>query len=123
MSLKSAVEEILESQQRSLSWLASEMDKTFTGLKMSLVNESIKYNDLKKMVQILNVPISILFEGSKHIQKIKGSYNNQAGSDMMLNEPAVEYKKQEADGLRKQVAILESQLKDKDKIIELLSRK
>lgn len=122
MSLKETVEKILEEQQRSLSWLATEMGKTFTGLKMSLVNESIKYADLKKMVDILNIPITILFDGSTS-QKIKGNYNNQAGTSMLLNDPEVKYKKIEVDGLKKQIQLLESKLVDKDKIIELLTKK
>jgi len=75
------------------------------------------------MITILETPIQFFFEGDHTTQKIKGSYNNQAGTSMMFNDPEGEYKKQEADGLRKQVAILESQIKDKDKIIELLSNK
>ncbi len=92
MSLKSTVDKILDSQQRSLSWLADEMDKTFTGFKMSLVNESIKYSDLKKMVQILNVPISILFEAPKSVQKIYGDHNTQAFNSM-IGEPDVATRK------------------------------
>jgi hypothetical protein len=122
MGLKQSVDRILADQQRSLSWLADEMGFTFTGLKGSLVSESIKYSDLKKLIKVLNVPISILFEGDTvQIQK-GGRYNTQA-SNSTINEPEVGYKKIEMEGLRKQVAILESSLKDKDEIIELLKIK
>jgi hypothetical protein len=123
MALLQAVENALESRKRTMSWLASEMDRTLEGFKLSLKNETIKYSDLKKMISILDTPIQFFFEGNTTVQKIRGNYNTQASDAMILHDPEAIYKKMEVEGLQKQVALLESQLIDKDKIIELLSNK
>lgn len=122
MSLKSTVDTILEGQSRSFNWLAGEMDRTTDGLRLALVNESLKYSDIKKMVQLLKVPITVLFEQGASVQNIKGNRNNQAGGNMMLSEPAGEYKR-ENDLLKEQIEQLKDQLADKAKIIELLTQK
>lgn len=96
------------------------MDRTAEGLKLALINETLKYSDIKKMVQILNVPITILFEQGGTIQKIKGNYNTQA-SHSQVGEPELVYKK-ENELLKEQVEQLKDQLADKAKIIELMAK-
>ena len=46
MYLKETVARLLKNKNRSLSWLALEMGKSFDGLKLSLVKGSIKYLDI-----------------------------------------------------------------------------
>ncbi|MGZ3999585.1 MAG: hypothetical protein ACXVIY_03105 [Mucilaginibacter sp.] len=121
MSLKPIVDAVLKEQSRSFSWLASEMDRTIDGLKLALINETIKYSDLKKLVKILNVPVTMLFEGETTVQNIKGSYNTQA-SKSVVAEPDLEYKK-ENERLIEQVNQLKSQLDDKNEIISLMKGK
>jgi len=124
MTLRQIVEQLLKDSPKSMADLATEMDRTYDGFKLSLNKESIKYSDLKKLATILNVPIELLFvSGTTNIQSQKGgSYNTMAHSST-LHEPATEYIRKELDGLKKQVTLLESQIVDKDRIIELLSRK
>ncbi|KAA8477578.1 hypothetical protein BDE36_0057 [Arcticibacter tournemirensis] len=111
MELKKIVDQLLKQQNRSLSWLAGEMDKTFDGLKLSLVKESIKYSDLKRMSKILKVPASVLF-------------NEDAPKSVVLEEE-VPYTglKSELASCRELVEALKSQLSDKEKIINLLDNK
>ena len=73
-------------------------------------------------MQVLNMPIQMMFDGDTTIQSIKGNYNLQQSNSNMLREPEAEYNKIELEGLKKQVQQLESQIIDKDKIIELLQK-
>lgn len=107
--LKKIVDDILRKQNRSLSWLASEMGKTFDGLKLSLVKESIKYVDLRRMAEILEVSPAIFFD------------------DVSSQTNVVEEEEQHYSGLkielrscRELAETLKSQLKDKEHIIRLL---
>lgn len=108
MSLREAVENILEGQKRTLTWLSGEMDKTYTGFKLSLENETIKFSDLKKMLGILNISCSTLFDEKS---PKKASY-------VAEQEPSY---KTERDLLKEQVQLLKSTIEDKNKIIELLT--
>ena len=112
MKLKNIVDGILKNQSRSLSWLAIEMDKTFDGLKLSLVKESIKYTDLNKMAAILKVSPALFFDDEETAISI-------------VAEDFVEYTslKSELSSCRELATTLKSQLKDKEKIIELISTK
>lgn len=111
MKLKNIVDRLLKEQNRSLSWLAGEMNKTFDGLKLSLVKESIKYSDLKRMSEILHVPASVFFD--------------EPVFENLLAETATPYSglKNELSSCRELVDALKSQLKDKEKIISLLSNR
>lgn len=117
MFVKATVDEILKGKNRSLSWLASEMNKTFDGLKLSLVKGSIKYNDIILMSEILNVRPSIFFEQSKTYK-----INDTERSAVSESEPEYSSLKSELKNSKELVAALKDQLKDKEKIISLLSR-
>ena len=122
MTLKESVEKILEEQKRTLTWLAGEMDRTYSGFKLSLENETIKYSDIKKMQELLNVPMTVLFDTSTTIyQKNKGGYN-AVTNNSQVNEDAGIYKN-ENQILRDKIVILENTIKDKQHIIDLLSKK
>jgi len=112
MELKDIVDKALKEQNRSLSWLAAEMDKTFDGLKLSLIKGSIKYTDLKKMADILKVSAAYFFREDSIL-------------DNMLAEEKAEYfsLKSELNSCKELTAALKSQLADKEKIIALLSEK
>ena len=121
--LKSIIDAELKRQGKTFKWLVAELGISNDGLKAGLENESIKLRDFKKLVSVLHIPIQNFFEGETTIQSQKGRYNTQAaGHNNMLAEPEVVYKAIEAEGLKKQIQLLESQLADKDKIIELLSK-
>ena len=111
MRLKEIVDKALKDKNRSLSWLATEMNKTFDGLKLSLIKESLKYSDIKKMSEILGLPAAYFFE--------------EDGQRNILEEESITYPnlRMELNSCRELCVILKNQLADKEKIIELLSEK
>ncbi|PYF75825.1 hypothetical protein [Pedobacter nutrimenti] len=114
MTLKTTVDEILKKKNRSLSWLAVEMDKTFDGLKLSLVKGSIKYNDIVSMSAILNVSPNVFFEQDKAAVK--------EGTGPGESETEYASLKNDLRNCRELSAALKDQLKDKEKIIGLLTK-
>ncbi len=117
MNLKNIVDDVLKDKGRSMSWLSKQMGRTFDGLKLSLVNETIKYKDLQTMSKALNVVPDIFF-------KVEGaSYLNDEDS-LLLSEEDVKYNdlKGNLKNCREMVSSLKDQLKDKDKIISLLGK-
>ena len=116
MLLKSVVDDLLKEKNRPMSWLAEEMGKTFDGLKLSLIRGSIKYNDLISMSNILEVSPSLFFPGDSLSGKTK---NNN-----FLGEPGVKYSsaKNDLKNCREMLDALKDQLKDKEKIISLLTK-
>lgn len=112
MALKIIIEEILKSKKRSLSWLSVEMDKSVDGLRLSLVRESIKYSDINRMAEILEVSPAAFFESGARPYKETGAASKLSGSDSEYSD--LKYYK----GM---CAILKDQLNDKEKIITLLS--
>lgn len=116
MYLKEVVNKMLKERNRSLSWLAMEMGKTFDGLKLGLTRGSIKYTDLKRMANILDIPVSGFFEESS---------DNEGGIlKNTLGEEEAQYisMKNELNSCKELIITLKSQLKDKERIIELLSK-
>ncbi len=112
MQLKEIVDELLKGENRSLSWLAGELDMTFDGLKLSLLKGSLKYNDLKRLAVILKIEPYRLFT-SRHRAE-----SGLVGEDA----PAYYSLRTELATCRELVDTLKSQIKDKDKIIDLLSK-
>ena len=110
--LKEITDGILKKQNRSLSWLAAEMGKTFDGLKLSLTKESIKYTDLKRMAEILQVSPAVFFNAEP-------VHFSSAAED----ERAAYGFKNELQSCRELTEALKSQLKDKEYIIQLLSHR
>lgn len=116
MYLREVVNKILKDRNRSLSWLAMEMGKTFDGLKLGLTRGSIKYTDLKRMADILEIPVSGFFEeGSDHERGVPKNI-------LFEEEPQYLHMKNELNSYKELIGLLKSQLKDKEKIIELLSK-
>lgn len=117
MPLKSVVDEILKDKNRPMSWLAEEMGKTFDGLKLSLVRGSIKYNDMIVMARVLEVSIDVFFPEEVNPYS-KGK------NPIFFSEPTEEYSstKTELKNCKEMIAILRDQIKDKEKIISLLSK-
>ncbi|WP_316814750.1 hypothetical protein [Pedobacter nyackensis] len=113
MSLKANIDRILRDKHRSLSWLAVSMGKTFDGLRLSLINESIKYKDMLVMAEILNVSPCTFFRTPE--DEFSTSQSN------IVTESVSEY----GDSLKsckELAATLKDQLKDKERIISLLSK-
>jgi hypothetical protein len=112
MLLKDIVDGLLKAENRPLSWLAGEMNMTFDGLKLSLLKGSLKYNDLKRMAVILKVQPEQFFRAA----------DDQPGK-FTMGEELVTYTslRNELASCKELVDALKSQLKDKEKIIGLLS--
>lgn len=117
MYLKETVDKLLKKQNRSLSWLAAEMNKSFDGLKLSLVKGSIKYKDLIIMSTKLNVHPGEFFE-SDHTGYSPEEWRS------VLEEGEAQYSniKKELVSCKELTEALKGQLKDKERIIELLHK-
>ena len=111
MPFKAIVDGMLKEQGRSLTWLANKTGKTVDGLRLGLMNQSVKYKDLLLIAETLNVSPCSFFDVKEKLTKEQQS---------LLSEPTVEY----GDPLkncRELAAALKDQLKDKERIISLLN--
>lgn len=105
-------------QRITLSELAAGIDMTEAGFYKMLSTESIKVKTLRKIAEFLKIPIHTFFE-----EYISPRSNAQSWKSDQIGvaESHAEYAA-ERDGLKRQIELLESQIADKNKIIELLSR-
>lgn len=112
MSLKATVDKILKEKHRSLSWLAHGIGKTFDGLRLGLINESVKYKDILLIADKLEVSPCSLFNESK-------GFLHQ---DNLLAEPGAEYGDLKANlkTCKELISTLKDQVKDKERIISLM---
>jgi hypothetical protein len=102
------VDRELRRMKRSRSWLAGELGMTPDGLRLSLIRESIKYGDLVRVCEILGVRAGVLFgEGE--------------GSDSGVLKQVQDDDAHKRDD-REIIRMLKAQIRDKDRIIELLSK-
>lgn len=117
MVLKRIVDELLKEKGRSMTWLAQEMDKTFDGLKLSLTRGSIKYNDIITLSKVLEVPPATFF------QTTVIPYNTKI-TESLVGDQKAEYAdlKSNLKNCKEMLTALKDQIKDKDKIISLLSK-
>ncbi|SMD09319.1 hypothetical protein [Pedobacter nyackensis] len=115
MSLKTLIDSILKEKHRSLSWLAVSMGKTFDGLRLSLINESIKYKDLLLMAKILEVPAKNFFEGNEE---------DFMAVPNLISESVHEYGdyRLSIKNYTELVSTLKDQINDKERIITLMSK-
>lgn len=118
MDLKDAIDKILEEQNRTFSWLAKQMGKTFDGLKLSLTRQSIKYKDIIRLASILEVTPKELFNESEASQ-----------TKEKTNPPARDLKSENTElknSLKNCIELnttLKQQIKDKDTIIGLMNKR
>lgn len=120
MQLKEIVDDLLKQRNRSLSWLAQQIGKTFDGLKLSLLKESVKYSDVKRIAEVLNVsPGSLFPEHDEQLQE-----DNYTDKGNILEEENFQYGslRKELVACKELTGTLKDQLKDKEKIIELLNK-
>ncbi|MGB4776001.1 MAG: hypothetical protein WBP45_12560 [Daejeonella sp.] len=89
--------------------MATELGMTMPGLKLSLLNETLKLRDFRKLIKILDVPVTTFF-GGNYI----GNSNIKENQKMNSSEN---------DILKETIKILKSQLEDKEIIIQLLQNK
>lgn len=117
MELKSIIDEILKKKKRPFSWLADQMGMTFDGFKLSLNNRSIKYRDIVLMTKILEVSPMVFFSGpTAAAAELPGK---SANDPINLEHGEL---KQALKSCKELNAALKDQIKDKDKIIALISK-
>jgi hypothetical protein len=109
MTLKERVDKELRRVKRSRSWLAGELGMTPDGLRLSLIWESIKYGDIVRVCEILGVRAGVLF------------------GDVVEGSDSGVLKQVQDDDVHKRddriiIKILKEHIKDKDRIIALLSK-
>ncbi len=119
MCLKEIVDTLLREKGRSLSWLASQVGKTFDGLRLGLIKESVKYSDIKKIAEVLDVSAGVFFDPTDKLSAL----DEPLASNHTLQEDTYIYKttKKELEAYKELTERLKDQIKDKEKIIELLS--
>jgi transcriptional regulator with XRE-family HTH domain len=100
----------------TLSDLAKHIEMTEAGFYKMLSTDSIKVKTLRKLSEVLKQPIPFFFE-----DHLSDSGYEASQSSAQLAEPAGAYYN-EKENLKEQISILKSQLKDKEKIIQLLSK-
>lgn len=118
MYLKTIVAEILKKNNRSLSWLSVEMNKTFDGLKLSLVKGSMKYNDLLLMAKILDVPPTIFFEETNPTHCTEKDTLKALDGEHQASNVEIDLKNH-----KELLIALKDQLRDKEMIISLLNKR
>ncbi len=102
----------------TLSDLAKHIEMTEAGFYKMLSTESIKVKTLRKISQVLKQPIPFFFDDHSS----GGGPYRLPEHLTQVAEPSERYYN-ERESLKKQISLLESQLKDKELIIELLNRK
>ncbi len=119
MQLKQIIDELLKERNRSLSWLAQNTGKTFDGLKLSLIKESLKYSDVIKIAKVLDVSVCKLF--AEHTLKpADDRFLNNLEEENVTYSTAIQ---KELEACKELNITLKNQLKDKELIIQLLSKK
>lgn len=105
-------------QRMTLSELAAGIDMTEAGFYKMLSTESIKVKTLRKISEVLKLPIHLFFEEFASPRNAKGIHST-GSENTQLSE--AEYLT-EREGLKRQIELLESQITDKNKIIELMEK-
>jgi hypothetical protein len=105
--VKDIVAELLKKEKRSASWLSEKMDMTPDGLRLSLVNETIKYSSVVRLCGILGVKASLLFGEDEVLRVALDDKQGEIASIPRNDE-------------RQLVKLLKEQVKDKQLIIDLL---
>lgn len=108
MALYEIVCDLLKARGRSKIWLAKEIDMTFDGMKLALIRQSMKFNDLVKLSKILEISPAVLFDLPD-------------ASSQPYAPPTLGYSR-ELKTCEEMLKVCKSQLKDKELIIELLTK-
>lgn len=110
------IRQLTKANGMTLAELAKAIEMTEAGFYKMLSTESMKVKTLVKLAEVLKQPVTGFFEPHAAELKQHDFFTNEVA------EPEGVYVI-EKDSLKKQIALLESQIEDKNKIIELLSRK
>lgn len=102
-TLKNIVDQHLKERGRSFTWLAGEMGRTYYGLRLGLINGSIKYNDIIRLLHLLDIKPNMFFGLEE------GATDSSSKNSKALYNDCMEL-----------LSVLKFQLLDKDKIIALM---
>lgn len=123
MTLKERVEIELKKQKRSLSWLALKIEMTVDGLRGSLVTESIKYSNIVRVCEAMGIKAGVLFGEEENLTSESVKHGEVAASaapsrnDTETSSAQAGFKDSE-----EMIRMLKEQIRDKERIIELLSK-
>ncbi|RZK76703.1 MAG: hypothetical protein EOO92_14200, partial [Pedobacter sp.] len=67
MKLKEKVDKLLKEQNLTKTWLANKVGMKLDGLRYSLNNHSLKFDEVFMMAEALQIPLSELFPEQKSI--------------------------------------------------------
>jgi transcriptional regulator with XRE-family HTH domain len=110
------IRQLTKANGMTLAELAKAIEMTEAGFYKMLSTESMKVKTLIKLAEVLKQPVTDFFEPHAAELRQDSSFTNEVA------EPEGVYVI-EKDSLKKQIALLESQIEDKNKIIQLLSNK
>lgn len=129
MELKEIVDSLLKEKKLTKSWLASRVKMKPDGFRLALVKHSIKFDEIFRMAEALEVSPSVFFNAPANSYKVE-SLNNlaQEPNEMELYEMSshkneINTLKSQNKKLRDEVTKLKEHLSDKSKIIKLLEEK
>lgn len=105
----------------TLAYLAQLIEMTEAGFYKMLSSESIKVKTLKKIAEVFHQPIEFFLKEQSSVEKAQAKYQPKP-DEPYFAEPQIIYQK-ENENLQKQIRLLEDQLKDKERIIQLLSNR
>ncbi|MCJ8209675.1 helix-turn-helix transcriptional regulator [Mucilaginibacter sp. RS28] len=118
-TIESKIRLLAKQRKITLSELSSAIGMTEAGFYKMLSTDSIKVKTLKKIAEALHQPIVVFFEEEK---TYKTDSYKEYPPIALAAEPESQYLN-EKETLKKHIELLESQISDKNKIIELLSKK
>ncbi len=129
MSLKEIVDAILKEKKLTKGWLADKVKMKPDGFRLALAKHSIKFNELSRMAEALEVSPSIFFPVTLKSYDDKNLNNYVLAADENahyiddFNKNEISTIKFQNKKLKEEVLILKEQLHDKSKIIKLLEEK
>jgi hypothetical protein len=117
--VKDIVAELLKKEKRSASWLSEKMGMTPDGLRLSLVNETIKYSNVVRLCGILGVRASLLFGEEERLtsELVK---HDEIGFSAEASRAREGLGTIPRNDERTIIKLLKEQIKDKQLIIDLL---
>jgi len=129
MDLKEIVDALLKEKKLTKGWLADKVKMKPDGFRLALKKHSIKFDELSRMSEALEVSPSIFFSNQlkqyddKYLNNSvletdeKGSYT-ETSTKSEINTIKYQNKR-----LKEEVLLLKEQVQDKAKIIKLLEEK
>lgn len=120
------IEEIRKAKNMQKMVFYRLIDMTDTGFRRSIENKSMKIETLQRIAEVLNVPISVFFEATEHVD---GNANYDAertadeGKAAILQRYSGLSAEEAVDFMATEISVLQVQLNMANAIVELLQQK